>query len=889
MLGPVQAVSDQGPLPLGGPKPRALLAELLLERGRLVPRERLVDALWGERPPASAHASLQVYVHGLRRALGSERITTTGSGYRIRLERGELDVERFEQLLARADRALAQQAPAAALDDLDAALALWRGPPLADVRDQPFAAAAVPRLEELRFRAFELRGDALLALGEHDALLPDLERLIAEHPYRERLREQHLLALYRAGRQTDALAAYRATRETLLGDLGVDPGPALQELERAILTHDPALAPPSPESATPVRLPVPATPLVGRRLETAVVEGLLRSEARLVTLTGPGGTGKTRLALAVAEQLGAELRDGACFIDASAVTTAAALLPAVARALAVEGPDEEVATAIADHLRDRSMLLVVDNLEQLGRETQPIAAILSAAPRVRVLATSRVPLHLSGEHDYPVPPLPVPARSELRFEELVANDAVRLFAARARAVDPSFALSDHTIGPVVAVCRRLDGLPLALELAATWIKALAPQEIERRLGRALELLVQGARDLPPRQQTLRATLDWSHELLAGPEQRLLAELSVFAGGWTVGSAEAVLGEGCLPGLASLVDHSLVRRRGDRFTMLETIREYAAEKLGASDLPDRHCRHFVAVAERGRAAMIEGGDAEAAAFELFDTESENLEAALERAHETGNVDEEARIAVGLRWYWVVRGRFGEGKRVFERLAAASAERPAVLADALSGAGVFNYRRADRELAVRQLETARALYAELGNDDETARCLAELGAIAVDDGDLARAARLFTEAGAAFDRLGNPYRFAVALGNLAAIEVQRGNLEAAAGYSHRSIELQRSLGDTGGLGVSLANLARVQLKGGDVEAARLSLREAFEVALRIDYKMLIAYLLGSAGDLRQRSAFGRRRCVWSAPGRRSSRRSACRSRRRRLPSTSGRSPR
>jgi predicted ATPase/DNA-binding SARP family transcriptional activator len=869
VLGPVQAVAGEEAVPLGGPKQRALLAELLLSGGRPVTRDRLVDALWGAEPPASSAASLQVYVHGLRRVLGPERIETVGTGYRIRLEPDELDLTRFERLLDRASRALADGDAPGALDDVESAVALWRGPALADVADQPGAAEASPRLHDQLVRTFELRGDALLALGEHDTLLGSLEPLIREHPFRERLREQRILALYRAGRQAEALDEYRAARTALVEELGVEPGPALQELERSILRHDPGLAPAVAEPTTRSQLPVALTPLVGRRLEVAAVEALFRDEGvRLVTLTGPGGTGKTRLALAVAQALAPELRDGAAFVDLSALTTADPVLPAIGRTLSVAGRDDQLEDALVEHLRPKSILLVLDNLEQLGSATQPIARVLAAAPRVRVLATSRVPLRLSGEHDYPVPPLPVPESGRHRFEELVANDAIKLFAARARAAEPAFALTTDNIESVVAVCRRVDGLPLALELAAAWSKVLAPAALEARLGQALDLLVSGARDLPERQQTLRATLDWSYALLAEPERRLLADLSVFSGGWTLADAEAVVGGDVLAGLASLRDHSLVRVRSDRFFLLETIREYAAVKLaerGAEpELRRRHAERFLSVAEDARAGIDAGGDAEAAAFAVLDAAGDNLHAAIGWAVENGAVELEVRTAVALRWYWLVRGRLGEGARIYEHAATASDGLPALHAEALSSAALFSARRGELDSAASRFERARQMYAELGNEDEETRCIAELGAIAVDKGDLEHAASVYADAVERFERTGHTQRQSVALANLAAIATRQGNREVAADYGAQAIALQRRNGDLDGLGVSLANLGRAQLDLGELAEARVSLGESFEIAERLEYTILIAYLLGSAANLavRERDPAGGARLLGAA---------------------------
>src|SRR5580765_5854051 len=350
LLGPVEAVGDDGPLALGPPKQRALLAVLLLNGNETVARERIVDELWAGHPPRAAVQSLQVYVHGLRQALGADRIETRGTGYRLRLGPGELDYERFERLVEGASQALATERPADAAEDLRAALGLWRGSPLADLSGEAVAATEAPRLDDRRVHALELLHDAELALGRHDDLIPELERSIAEEPYRERFRAQHVLALYRSGRQTEALEAYRAARDVLVEELGIDPGPELQELERLILRHDPSLAaPPAPEPAQ-VQLPVPPTPLVGRQLEVAAVTALLRrDEVRLLTLTGAGGTGKTRLAIAVADELGRELRDGAVFVDLAPVREPALLAPTVARALGIaEGTSPE--DALEEHL-----------------------------------------------------------------------------------------------------------------------------------------------------------------------------------------------------------------------------------------------------------------------------------------------------------------------------------------------------------------------------------------------------------------------------------------------------------------------------------------------------------------------------------------------------------
>jgi predicted ATPase len=799
-----------------------------------------------------------VYVHGLRQALGPDRIETHGSGYRFRVEPGELDLERFEQLAERGRRALAAGRANDAADDLGRALALWTGPALADLADEPLAASEAGRLEELRLAAVETRNDAELELGRHDALAANLEPLVAEQPFRERFREQLVLALYRAGRQADALEAYRAARSALVEELGVEPGPALQELERMILRHDPALAPRAPEARVEQRLPSPPTPLVGRRLEIAAVTALLRREdVRLVTLTGPGGTGKTRLALAVAEEIAPDLRDGAVFVDLAAVRDPALLAPTIASALGVQEGERTLAEAIADDLRERSLLLLLDNFEQLLPAAPLVSELLAEAPRLAVLATSRAPLRLRGEHEYPAPPLQLPLPvGEASFEQLAENDAVRLFIARGRAVDPDFRVDNESVPAIAEICRRLDGLPLAIELAAARSKLLPPVTMARRLGQALELLTGGARDLPERQQTLRATLDWSHDLLSTEERSVFARLAVFAGGCTIEAAEAVCGVEAVAPLGSLVDESLLRRiewRSEpRFVMLETVREYAVERLAESGETEatrsRHASWFVDLAESSEAAMLSGDDPERSYYRRLDAEYDNLRAALAWTAATGELEVEVRLACALRQYWVVRGELTEGWRVFEGLIARTeGGDPGLHARVLGVGALFPWRQGRNELAKKLWEEALPLYRELGDEDGIGRCVAELGSVAIGEGDLDRAAALYEEAVTLFRAQGNLVRLGIVLGNLGAVAGMRDDNEAAARYQEEAVATQRQTGDRDALAVSLHNLARPVLALGRVGEARTALGESLRLALTLGYREVIAYCLEGAAEL------------------------------------------
>ncbi len=799
-------------------------------------------------------------MHGLRRALGPERIETHGKGYRLRLDPGELDLDDFERLVARAAADLASGRAADAAEDLRRALTRWRGVPLADLAGEGVFETEGAQLEERRLRAVELLHEAELALGRHDDLVPELERLIAAEPYRERLRVQHALALYRSGRQADALAACRAARELLVEELGVDPGPELQELERGILRHDPALAAPAAPGPAHVRLPTAPTPLVGRRLEVAAVcAHLRRDDVRLVTLTGPGGAGKTRLALAATAEVGPELRDGAVFVDLSSLHDPALLGSSIADALEVSETTEPVEEVLATHLGDRSMLLVLDNLEQLVPDVALVARLLAAAPRLLVLATSRTPLRLAGEHEYPVPPLALPAPGpDTRFEELVSNDAVRLFTARAAAVDPDFRLDEHNIGAVADVCLRLDGLPLAIELAAARSKLLPPETMSSRLDRALDLLVGGAHDLPGRQQTLRATLEWSHGLLGEEERALFSRLAVFAGSWTLEAAEAVCDGDDLDvfeTLSSLVDESLVvplRQPGGepRFTMLETIRAYSRECLrasGAADRPARrHADFYLDLAEGIDRAVRAGGVDPVPLLDRVEAEHDNFRAALDRLHDEGDVARELRLASALQYFWVVRGHHREGRTRLDR--ALSRERPddpLLLARALASAGRIAYRQGDFEQARQRYTESLAAARAAGDEAAIGQALSDLGGTAIAAGDHGRAERLYAESAAALRRAGYVVRLGTVLNNTAVLCLELGETGRARELADEALALQDESGDKEGRIFTVLTLGRIALgEGRDAEARRM-LHESLTLAREVGYRDVSApCLLGLA---------------------------------------------
>ncbi len=584
ILGPLQVEHGGRELPLGGPAERHLFAVLLCLANEPVSMGRLIDELWGDDPPSSAKNIVQQYISRLRRALEDEtRLTTQPGGYVLRVDKDELDWDRFRALVHRA-QATDNHGHSAAL--LREAIAMWRGTALSGAGDGPAVTAERVHLEEARLAATEDRIDCELELGRHCEVTAELESLVAQHPQRERLLGQLMLALYRCDRQPEALHCFEEYRRQIGEETGLEPSAMLTALEAKILTEDPGVGKPTRAARTPSNLPQRLSSFVGRETEIDAVAHRL-SGHRLVTLTGTGGIGKTSLGIRVATELADVFPDGIWWLDLAPLAEGT-LIPGTAAGVigASMSPRQDPLEAVAGCLRDQMVLMVLDNCEHLIDGAAEFAqSILLAAPDVSILATSREPLGVAGEALMRVPPLTLPDHGEF-----AASEAVRLFVDRARLLNPQFGLADANSEHIATICRQLDGIPLAIELAAARMSTMALDRIADGIGDRYELLTRGARTAPRRHQTLRAMVDWSHDLLTGEERAVFRRLAAFAGSFTVAGARHVCGfeplkpEHVTSCLDQLVDASLIELpepSSDRFRMLETIRSYAETHLDNS--------------------------------------------------------------------------------------------------------------------------------------------------------------------------------------------------------------------------------------------------------------------------------------------------------------------
>jgi predicted ATPase/DNA-binding SARP family transcriptional activator/Flp pilus assembly protein TadD len=791
ILGPLEVSDGDHPVAVAGAKPRALLAALLIRSGQTVSAGRLIDELWGDDPPETAQNTLQVYVSQLRRSLGPDLIVRRSSGYALAAEREQIDLARFEDLVESARNA----EPHVAADRLREALALWRGEPELDGA----------RLGELRLTALEARIDADLALGRHATLVPELQALVADEPLRERLRAQLLLALYRDGRQADALAEYARARKTLVDELGIEPGADLQRAHRAVLAH----ADDAPQVAHTRSLPVPTTPFVGRQTELAAVSALIGEGARLITLTGPGGIGKTRLALEAARAA----NEHATFVPLASVADSNHVEGAIQRALNTE---EDV----SEHLRARSALLLLDNFEQVLDAAPLVSSLVQAAPGLRVLVTSRSVLRVAGEREYEVPPLG--AGPELFLQRAVGE------------VDD--------LESVQAICDRLDGLPLAIELAAARTKLLPPRKLLERLESRLELLTAGSRDAPERQRTMRATVDWSYRLLDSEEQVLFARLAVFSGGATVEQIEEVC-NGDLDLLASLLDKSLLRRRGERVVMLETLREYAGEQLralGEEDvLRDRHLASFVRLATEAE-PHLDASDQEAW-YERLEAELPNIRAALAHAIAKPDPTAAAELAGRLQRLWQVHGHLGEGEQWLEASLAAGEPPVKIAGKAWNGLGIVRADRGDYAGARTAFERALELRRDSDDEHGVASTLNNLGALALFREDYEGAHRAYEQALAIMRRREYSPNLLAVLENIGGVALVRGDVAASIEALEEGQALAVVHGEHRAASSTARWLARALIEQGELERSKELLAESLALAEQIGHRQGVACAL------------------------------------------------
>jgi predicted ATPase/DNA-binding SARP family transcriptional activator len=864
VLGPFDVRRDGGTIALGAHRQRALLLMLFLHSDELVSRDRLIDELWGERAPASAPNMIQVYVSRLRKMLGPGLLVTQPPGYVLRVGEAQVDATKFVELVGKARDSLADDAAGAARDLLDEAIATWRGPPLADFAYESFAQGEIARLQELRLEAIELRIDADLTLGRQVALVGELEQLIRLHPFRERLRGQLMVALYRSGRQAEALDAYRAARSALVEELGLGPSPALRRLEQAILDQDPSLdatgesaAAGQLEHAGPAgNLPPELTSLLGRELELERV-GELVERHRVVTIVGPGGVGKTRVALRVARAAANRFADGVWFVDLAPVGSSDDVAEAVSSALGMsDRPGSSTLDTLTIELRERRLLLVLDNCEHvLASAAEVTARLLGQCPDVRILATSREPLAIAGESVERLAPLATTA---------IGADppaAVRLFLERAETQGARWEEPELVLETIRELCVRLDGIPLAIELAAARTRAISPAELLAKLDDRLRLLVSPHhRSAHARHQTLEATIGWSYELLGTEEQATLRRLAVFQGSFSLAAAAAVCADigselDALERVTALVDRSVlsVQRRAEtnRYRLLESIAVFAGQHLDeldeAEQARNRHARYFQLLA---RAASGPEYDSEQAEWATrLDLEQDNLTGALAWCFDgEGDPAIGAELAANLGLHLIFRGRSHAARRWLGR-ALEVGERipPATLVAVNLAYAHLAYSTTDIDTSVACAIDAVATARETGNEELLAEALAQLALADQANGASVAASTVAAELRTIQSRLSDPRAQVMALLGTAQVALAIGQPEQAKADASSARQIARRVGDHLRAASSGYWLAYALALKSDIRSAREAIGEATNDAGRSGYQLVVVDTLIAATSL------------------------------------------
>jgi predicted ATPase/DNA-binding SARP family transcriptional activator len=846
LLGPFEVVAGGRLTEISGSKRYGLLALLALRRGG-VSVDELIDALWGEQLPAAPRNALQHHVARLRGALGQKTIVASNDGYA--LTDASVDALRFEELLGEARVALREGDAGRAAESIALALGLWRGPALQGLTEGTWFSREARRLEALRVDALEEQFESALALGEHREIVSALRAAVEENPFRERLWGQLMLALYRSGRQADALESFQEARGVLEEQLGLEPGPELRRLQEAILTHDPAIA---PITVVPRRgnLPTPPTSFVDREEELAQVVELLR-EHRLVTLTGPPGVGKSRLALEVARSIEAEIADGIWLVDLDRAASAAVVSGLVARAVGARGADP-LARVIA-RFRDSDALLVLDGCRRVIDEASRIAStVLSECPGVRVLATSREVLRVPGGVRVHLEPLAVPDAASTESGEA---PALQLFLERARAARPGFDPASEASPLAAEITRRLDGLPLAIELVAARVSVLGLAELLSIVERRLALLHDRPASDPSR--ALQDLVDWSYDLLHTDEQTLLHQLAVHRGGASLSSMMAVAGSHGLDEptvtylLGALVDKSIVSVSfpdGEaRYDLLDTVREYALERLnesgGLAGARKAHTEYFATLAESARTELRK--PEWLSWIKRLEREHDNLWAALIYARDAADPVAGARLGAGLGWYFGTAERVSEGRGFIETALASGDEVPLALRiELLAYLCYLATEDDDLEAAVEAGQRGLSLAAS-DRSWEAAMVRLALAFAYVRAGPYERGFALAEEARRAFDELGDTWGAASSAVTAALAAIGRGDLSTAAALTAEAVRLHSDY-DVGAIPAALLE-AWLAERRDDAEAASAAYRRALERSERAGFAEHASFALTGLGSI------------------------------------------
>ncbi|WP_216212325.1 ATP-binding protein [Amycolatopsis aidingensis] len=822
VLGPLRVRADDREVPVGGSRLRALLAKLALDAGKVVSARALTDALWPADPPDNPGPALHSLAARLRRALPApEVLRSEPAGYRLDLPAEAVDVIRFERLAREGRRLLRAGSRAAAVEPLTAALELWRGDPLAEVAHLPFAAAAAGWLGELRLDAMTDRIEAELACPGVDrtSAVAELEKLIAANPLRERLRALLMTALDADGRQAEALSAYETYRELLAERLGADPGPEIRELHLKVLRGRSARA------GQGGNLRAALTSFVGRDAEQHSLAERIRA-CRLVTLVGPGGVGKTRLATVTA----GGLPEPAWLVELAPLTDPADVPGAVVGAMGLRG-SEDAMSRMVEALSATENLLILDGCEHLlDAAAHLVDELLGRCPPLSVLATSREPLGITGEALFPVSPLG-------------SQPAARLFADRAQAVRPGFTPTDE----VVLICRRLDGLPLAIELAAARLRSMSLDRLAAGLDDRFRILTGGSRTALARHRTLRAVVAWSWELLTGAEREAAERAATFPAAFTAEAAERIGIAG--PHLYALVDKSLLVVEGGRYRMLDTLREYGRERLAETgrlhEALAEHAACFLELAEHAQPRLR--GAEQIPWLTRLSAERDNLLAALRFACESGDADTAVRLGAALAMFWTVHGDHAESTRqlravlrmpgvadadarlracagyLFNAMFAGELTEAAAVAGEPPAAHGPTSAFVTAMLALANGDSAAGLAAlepHLGEDEPWTRGMLWLARSFLHGTDLRleNGRRDLATAVAGFRAAGERWGLSLALMSLASVQVTAGNPAEALGMLDEAVALAEELGTHEGQRVWLA---MIRSDAGDLVGARRQL--------------------------------------------------------------------